>query len=229
MKRLELEAQKRDQLGKKVKKLRKDGLLPANVFGKKIKSQSITINFKDFLKVFKEVGETGLIDLKVGSEALPVLIKDVQRGPVGDEYYHVSFQQVSLTEKTTANIEIEMVGEAPAVEEKLGILIQVLKEIEVEALPQDLPEKLEVNVSGLKAVNDSVTVADITYDKAKVELKVNPEEMVAKIDELAQEEVVEAPVEAAEGEVPAEGETTEGGEAAEGEQAPAEGEEQSQE
>lgn len=216
-----LEVQKRKVLGRKVKKLRRDGLLPANVYGKTVKSLSLEVPVKDFLKVYKEAGETGLIELKVDGETKPVLIHNVQLHPVTGDPLHADFHQVSLTEKTTAVVPIELAGEAPAVEQKIGVLIQTLSEVEVEALPQDFPDRLIVDVSGLNEVNDAVTVGDIKVDAKKVAIKADPAETVAKIDALAKEEEVVAPaaVEGEEGaEAPAEGgEAEEGGEAPEGE------------
>lgn len=212
-----LEVQKRKVLGRKVKKLRRDGLLPANVYGKTVKSVSLEVPVKDFLKVYGEAGETGLIELKVDGETKPVLIHNVQFHPVTGNPLHADFHQVSLTEKTTAVVPIELVGEAPAVEQKIGVLIQTLAEVEVEALPQDFPEHLTVDVSNLNEVNDALTVGDIKVDTKKVEIKADPSETVAKIDALAKEEEVVAPA-AVEGEEGAEAPAEEGEE--EGEKAP---------
>lgn len=214
-----LEVQKRKVLGRKVKKLRRDGLLPANVYGKTVKSLSLEVPVKDFLKVYKEAGETGLIELKVDGETKPVLIHNVQLHPVTGDPLHADFHQVSLTEKTTAVVPIELAGEAPAVEQKIGVLIQTLSEVEVEALPQDFPDHLMIDVSGLNEVNDAVTVGDIKVDAKKVVIKADPAETVAKIDALAkEEEVVPVVAEGEEGvEAPVEGEVEEGGEATTGE------------
>lgn len=202
-------AQPRKILGRKVKKLRREGVLPANLYGKKIKSQALEMNSIDFFKIYKEVGETGLVDLTIGSQVHPVLIHNLQTHSVTSEPLHVDFRQVSLTEKTTATVPIEIRGEAPAVEQKLGILIQPLIEVEVEALPADLPDELVVDVSQLAEVNQVITVADLVYDKKKVEVKAEPTQVVAKINPLEKEEVVAPPPPAeivpAEGEIPVEG------------------------
>lgn len=214
-----LETQKRKIFGRKVKKLRKEGILPANLYGKHLKSQAIDVPLKDFKKVYTEAGETGLIDLEIDGEAHPVLIHNVQLHPVTGDPLHIDFRQVSLTEKTTAMVPIELVGESPAVEQQIGVLMQTLSEIEVEALPQDLPDRLMVDVSGLTEIDDAVTIGDIKVDSQKITLKADPEEIVAKIGPLAkEEEVAPPPAEGegvVEGEIPAEGE--EAGEAAEGE------------
>lgn len=204
MERPKLQAQKRTITGRKVKKLRREGILPANLYGKNVKSCTLEIPLRDFQKIYADVGETGLVDLKTNGETRPVLIHNVQLHPVTDEPLHVDFHQVSLTEKTTATVPIELVGESPAVEQKMGILIQPVSEVEVEALPQDLPEHLTINVSNLAQIGDAVTVADLVVDKKKVEIKASSEEVVAKIDALVKEEEIAPPPPAEGEEVPVE-------------------------
>jgi len=201
MANLKLSAKPRKILGRKVKKIRQEGILPANLYGKKIKSQALELPAAEFLKVFKEAGETSLVDLKIGQKTQPVLIHNLQVHPVTDEPLHVDFHQVSLTEKTTADVPIEVRGDAPAVEQKKGILIQPLAEVEVEALPADLPDHLVVDVSKLEEVGQAITIADLAYDKKKVEIKNDPGEIIIKINPLEKEEVAPPPVEE---EVPAE-------------------------
>lgn len=204
-------AKPRKTLGRKVKKLRKEGFLPANLYGKKIKSQALELPMAEFLKLYEQEGETGLIDLKINSQVHPVLMHNLQVHPVTDEPLHVDFRQVSLTEKITAEVPIEIRGEAPAVEQKKGILIQPLNEVEVEALPQNLPDQIEIDISQLAEVDQAITVADLVYDKEKVKVLVDAGEIVVKINPLEEEEVAAPPAEEAvpEGEAP-EGEAPEG-------------------
>lgn len=204
---IKLTAQKRTLVGKKVKKLRKEGLIPANIFGKKIKSQSLSLDKKEFEKVFEKVGETRIVNLEVEGEkgGRPVMIQNLQRNPVTEEILHADLRQVILTEKVTADIPVEMTGEAPAAEQKLGILIQNISEIEVEALPLDLPEKFVVDVSGLVNVGDEILVESIKIDKSKVELKIDANQVVVKIEPLAKEEVAPPPAEEVVGEEAGEG------------------------
>lgn len=190
-KRPKLIAQKRKIFGKKVKKLRKEGLIPAHIFGKGIKSVHISVDGKSFLPIFEEIGETGLLDLVVGKQKpRTVLISQVQRHPVTDKILHIDFHQVTLTEKVKTEIPIEIVGESPAVEEKKGVLLTVLDEVEVEALPADLPESLPVDISNLAEVNDAVKVGDLKVSK-KVTILANPEEILVKIGPLVTAEMKE--------------------------------------
>lgn len=242
MDRLSLHAEERKILGKKVKTLRKDGQLPGHVFGKGVDGENVLVPQKDFLKTFHLAGETGLIDLKIGAEKVrPVLIREVQYDPVDGSPIHIDFYQVNLTEKVKVPVPIELIGEQP---EKVhlgeAIILQTLNEVEVEALPTDLIEKLEVDISSLKEIDDAITVGQINYDKEKLTIHVAEDEIVAKLapavsaetEKLLEEQAAEQAEAAAEAaaeegaEAPAEGEAVEGAEGtpAEGEAAPAEGE-----
>ena len=190
-KRPKLVAQKRKVFGKKVKKLRKEGLIPAHVYGKGVKSIHISVDGKTFLPVFEEVGETGLVDLVVDKQKpRTVLISQVQRHPVTDQPLHVDLHQVALTEKVKAEIPIEIVGKSPAVEEKKGVLLTILGKVEVEALPADLPENIPVHISNLAEVDNVVKVADLKVGK-KISVLTNPEEILVKIGPLVTAEVEE--------------------------------------
>ena len=220
-KKLGLKAEKRKVLGRKVKSLRQEGVLPANIFGKKVKSLAIQLSNKDLKGAFKQAGETKVIDLQIKGESKvrPVLISNLQVHPLSDDFLHVDFHQVDLKEKVTATVPVEFVGEAPAVKEKIGILLMLLNEIEVEALPTELPDKLTLSLDGLKTLEDQLTVANFKVP-AGVTLLAEKSEIVAKIEPPKTEEE-EAPT--VEGETPEgeKGEAVEGEETAEGEQKPA--------
>jgi large subunit ribosomal protein L25 len=204
MNKIELKAEVRKVTGRKVKNLRKTGILPANVYGKKVKSESLQVNLKEFEKVYKEAGETGLITLKVGTAEKPVLIHNVQLNPVSEAFYHVDFLQVDLKEKVEAGVPVEMIGEAPAEKNGIGTVVQYLNEVKVEALPTDLPEKFEVDTGVLADVDQAIYVKDLKVDRSKVDVLTDENEIVVKVEPPQKEEVV-APPPAAEGEVPAEG------------------------
>lgn len=157
-----LTATSRTVTGRKVKRLRQEKKIPATVYGKGVKSISITLSRDDFEQVYAKAGETGLVELAVGSEKRPVLIHTVQRHPVSDALLHIEFHQVDLKEKVHAKIPIELIGESPAVIQRLGVLLTVLDTIEVEALPADLPEKITVDTSMLTEVNQELNVNDLT-------------------------------------------------------------------
>lgn len=216
-KKFSLEASKRDIFGRKVKRLRKEGLIPANIFGKKIKSEALSVKSKEFSEVFEKAGETQIIYLN----DRPVLVSGLQIDPVTSNYLHIDFRQVDLTEKITANVPVELIGESPAEKQKLGTVVQQLSEIEVEALPTDLPEKIEVDSSTLVEVDQTIYVKDLKIDK-KVIVLTDLESIVVKVEPPTKEEVVEVVPVPAEGEVPASAEAT-AGEPAEGEPTKVEG------
>jgi len=192
-----LKAESRKITGRKIKRLRRQGLIPANVYGKKIKSLCLQLPTKDFRAALAKVGETGILNLVVSQEAKPrpVLIHEVQIQPLTEEILHVDFRQVDLSEKVTVKVPVETVGTAPAVT-KGGVLIQLIHELEVEALPRDLPDKFTVDVSKLEEIGQGISLKEIKLDTAKVKLLAeNLEELVVKIEEPTKEE--EKPTEAA--------------------------------
>lgn len=186
MKREKLAVEKRKILGKKVKKLRREGVLPANVYGKNIKSVSVQVSQKEFDKVFKEAGETGLVDLQLEGKILPVLIHNVQTDYLGNKL-HADFFQVNLKEKVKTMVPIVIIGEPKAVTDKVGLLMQIISEVEVEALPEELPEKIEVNVEPLAQVDEQVTVEDLKIAKG-VTILTDLTQVVVKISELVSKE-----------------------------------------
>lgn len=228
MEQIPLAAEKRTILGRKVKTLRRQGIIPAHVFGHKVKTEHIQVKAHDFKKVFEKAGETGIIALSVGAEKKPVLIRGTQVHPLTDDLLHIDFYQVNLSEKVTVNVPLEIIGEAPAVEKKIGLLLTPITEIEVEALPGDLPENIEVDISNLIDIGYEIKIKDLKIDRSKIEVLVEEELVVAQIGELVTKEMeeLEAEVEAeqaeavaeAAAEAPAEGEVTEGETPAEGEE-----------
>jgi len=187
MKTINLEAKKRDIIGKKVKKLRQEGILPVTVYGKKIKSVSLTVPTKEFLQVYGKAGETGLVELKFDGQSLPTLISNVQINALSRLPLHVEFRAVNLTEKIKANVPVELLGESPAVQNNIGVLLQTINEIEVESLPTDLPEKVGVDVAALAEVGQQVTVGQLKLPPG-VEVLTNTEDVVVKVASAVSEE-----------------------------------------
>jgi large subunit ribosomal protein L25 len=208
MAQLTLKAEKRDILGRKVKKLRRDGILPANLFGKKIKSLAIQVSTSDFKKVFDEAGETNIINLMIEKQTKgkPVLVSNLQEDPTTDAALHVDFHQVDLKEKVTVDVPIEIEGESPAVKEKGAVLIKSMDEIKVEALPNDLPDEFKLEVSKLIEFGDSLLVRDLPVDKKKVAVLANQDEVIAVVQEPKKEEEPEKAVEEEAAEEAVEGE-----------------------
>jgi large subunit ribosomal protein L25 len=213
MKRLELKVEARTVLGKQVKQLRRKGMLPANIYGKELASTAVQLPISDFDAAFKEAGETGLIDVMLDGKRRPVLIKNIHWNHMTHTPLHADFYQVNLKEKVKSMVPLVVIGEPVAVTEKLGILLNSLDEIEVEALPEALPENIEVNVAELAAVGDQITVADLKAPEG-VTVLTDESQVVARIGELAAEEEEPVVDEAAMPEVIGEKEAAEGEEAA---------------
>lgn len=219
MQKLILKADKRTILGSKVKQLRRQGIIPANLFGKTIDSQAIQVNAVDFNRAFKEAGETSLIWVKVEGEdkERPTLVSGIAANPISGDTLHIDFHQVNLKEKVTANVPVEIIGESELVNTNVAVLSQSLNEIEVEALPTDIPESIVFDISSLKEIGDQLKVSDAKVAEG-IEIKTDPEQMVVSLQEPQKEEeplVTEPEVEegATGAEAPAESEANPEGEA----------------
>jgi large subunit ribosomal protein L25 len=191
MDKVKLTVEERTELGKKVKRLRATGIIPANLFGKGIKSQSLQVDRKLFQRTFRQVGETGLVELSVGSSNHPVLVHRVQRDPRSDQITHVDFHEVNLKEKITANVPVVLIGESPAEKSGVGLILQTLNEVEVECLPADIPHNFEVSIDKLEEIGQSIHVKDLKADKEKVEIKNDADEMIVTVQTAEMKEEVE--------------------------------------
>ncbi len=190
MDRIELQAQKRESVGKALNSLRKEGFLPSVVYGHDFATVPIQIKYTDFEKVFKKAGESTLINLKIGAKVEPAVIKDIQRDPITDQITHADFYKVNLLEKIKANVQVVVIGESEAVKSG-GILVKTVNELEVEALPQDLPHELQIDISVLNNFGDEVKIKNILLSD-KVKINANPEDVIALVQEPRKEEIEEA-------------------------------------
>ncbi len=192
MKPLELEAGQRQVLGKKVGFLRRQGITPANVFGHGIPSVALQIKTALLHQTLARAGTTRLITLKVdNTDPRMVLVQGIQRDLVRGQLVHVDFYQVKMTEKLKAEVPLVLVGDAPAVKEKHGMLLQYLDSLHIECLPADLPHRLEIDLSGLKELDQAILAKDVPLPKG-VALLTESEQVVARVERPPVEEVVEA-------------------------------------
>ncbi len=212
---LTLTAEKRD-LTQDVDALRKAGRLPAVFYGPKEKSTPITLSTKDFIKAFRQAGESSVIILKEGGNEHETLVYDVDVHPITGAPRHADFYVIEKGKKVKVHVPLAYEGVSPAVKDLAGILVKVLRELEIEAAPKDLPHELKVDISSLIELSSVITAKDIKIP-AGVTLIANADEIVASIA-VAKEEVEEVkPIdmsaievekkgkEAKEGEVPVEG------------------------
>jgi len=189
--KIELKAEARTILGSGVKALRKSGYIPAVLYGKGQESISLQIPVKDFNKVLKEAGESTLVYVEVGGHSYPTIIHDVALDPAKDTIVHADFYKVSLTEKVKTKVPVEFVGESPAVKDLAGILVKNVNELEVEALPQNLPHEISVDISLLKAFNDQILVKDIKLG-SDVKLLADEDLILVTVKEPKSQEEIDA-------------------------------------
>ena len=175
---MDLLVQTREILGKKIKSLRKQGFIPAELYGHGLENQHLSVSAKEFGKIFKQAGESTLIKLKVkDGKEFNVLIHDIVKNALTDEISNIDFYSVKMDEKIKARVPLEFIGESPAVKEKGGVLIKSMHEIEVESLPADLPHHLTVDVSHLTEIGSSLSVINLEAP-AKVKILVNPKPLL---------------------------------------------------
>lgn len=195
---IELKAERRLKFGKANRSLRAAGLIPAELYGRGIQNLHLVVKEKDFNKIFKEAGETGVIQIEVDGEKHPVLIHEVDRDYLSGAIVHVDFHQIQMNEKIRVHVPVEVVGDSPAVKGLGGVLNRTLSGIEVEAFPADLPQKFTVDISGLTELNQSIYVRDIALPQG-VQVLVSPDTVVLTITTPVKEDVAPAaPVEVGE-------------------------------
>jgi large subunit ribosomal protein L25 len=202
MEEIQLQANKRTVLGKQVNTLRREGLIPAIVYGGEGDPIPIELDAKDAIKILNETSTSTLITLKVGKDDHRVLLRDIQYDVIRRIPIHVDFLRVEMDQAIRTTVPIDFVGEAPGVKDQGGVLVIGLDELEIEALPSDLPDKVIVDLEVLKEIDSMITVADLFLGKG-IEVLTEPEEVVAhlvyqEIEEIEEEEVevvVEAAVE----------------------------------
>ncbi len=209
-----LNAQVRDK-SVKANVVRRHGMIPAQYYGHGVENLTLQMDYQEFRKLFRTAGENTIINLKIeGAGDKKVLVHHVDYNPVTDEFTHVEFINVRMDEEVTTKVPITLEGQAPAVKELAGVLMQNLDELEIRCLPGDLIHEVIVSIESLVDFNSSVHVSDITVPE-KITVVTEPERTVATVTpprEEEPEEVEEPDVEGVEveGEEKAEGEEGEG-------------------
>jgi large subunit ribosomal protein L25 len=206
--------------GKKVRTLRRQGITPAHLYGRGTESLALQVATSQVVHLLRTSGRNAIIDLKINGEgdARPVVLRGVQRNPVTDELVHVDFFQISLTEKLRADVPIHFVGEAPAVQVYSGVLLHSIEHITIEALPREIPEFIEADISGLEELESALFVRDLPIP-SNVEVLTDRDTMVVKVgtprlaaaEEEAEAAAAAAAAEGEEGAAPAEGAPAEEG------------------
>ena len=210
---IDLSAQPRTVTGKKVSQLRRSGIIPAVVYGHHRSATNIQVDERALHQTLMRAGMNRLINIQLGAEGVMALVRDIQREPISQRVVHVDFLAVDLTQTIRAEVPVHFVGEPAAVKSGLGILVTLVQTLEIEALPADLIDRIEVDVTGLKNFNDALHVRDLNLGD-KVVVIADPDEMLARISapEEQPEEAVEGEVTSAEPEVILKGKIEEEGE-----------------
>lgn len=196
-----LQAQRRMLLGKKVKRLRREGKLPAILYGPELEEPiPLVLDYTEVYKTIRHLGPSALIELEVEGQTYTTIIRERQRDVITGRLLHVDFQAVSLTEAVESEVQIVLTGEAPA--QKLGAtIVQELETLDVEALPENLPESIPVDISVLEKPGDIITVGDLVLPPGVRVLNPPDEVVVAAVGPEEEEEVEGEMVEGAEPEV----------------------------
>lgn len=190
---LELNTQIRDISGKKLKTLREKGFIPAVIYGPGHKPISLQINYKEFEKIFNEAGESTIIKLKIEGEKSDknVLIHEIAKDPISGKFIHVDFYHVRMDKPIKAEVSLVFEGEAPAVKVLEGVLVKNVTEIEIEALPKDLPHEIKVDISVLDSFDKHIRAKDLILPPG-VKVFIDSEEAIVSVMPPRAEEEVKA-------------------------------------
>jgi large subunit ribosomal protein L25 len=195
MSEIVLNAKVRETKGKRVKVLRQDGRIPAVVYGAGITATPVELDALETTRILEGVGASTLIELNVGKEKYQVLVREIQRDKIRLDILHIDFLNLAMDVVTRTVVPVELIGESPAAKNLGGLLVSGLSEIEVEALPSDLPDRITADVSMIENMDDVITVSDLAFAES-VEVLTSPDEVIASVvyqeeEELEEEEVLE--------------------------------------
>jgi large subunit ribosomal protein L25 len=196
MEQIVIKAKKRSATGRKVRALRRAGELPAIIYGHNMEPINISMNTHDASMMLNHTTASSVVVIDLEGKEYPALVRERQRNPVKNVFLHVDFQAVSMTEKIRANVSVQLTGDSPAVKDFEAVLVTGYNELEVEAFPQDLPERIVVDVSSIAKIGDGIYIRDIVVSD-KVEILDDPSEMLVlatapRAEEVEEEVVVEA-------------------------------------
>ncbi len=206
---LKLTVSPRTVFGKNLNKIRRENLIPANVYGPKFASQSVSVPLKDFLAVYKIARETGVVYLTLGKEEIPALIRQIHRHPVKDLLLHVDFRKIDLTQKIETEVPVKIIGTSVAQTQKGGVILNLSQTLKIEALPAKIPSSIEVDISKITELGQEIKVADLS-SSSDYEVKEAPDKVIVSVVEHKEESVTPETTAAAPEvitEKPAEGET----------------------
>lgn len=187
--KISLNVSPRKVFGKKLNQIRKEGILPANIFGTDFKSVSISVPMKDFIKTYRAARGTSVIYLTLEKEEIPVLIKKVQRHPIHNLVLHVDFRKIDLKQKIETEVPVKVVGVSIAVTQKGGVLLTQTNKLLVNALPQDIPTEISIEISKIIEIGQEIKVADLPKSST-YEIKTDPTRVIVSVIAHKEESIV---------------------------------------
>jgi len=201
MDQIELAATTRDVLGKKVRFLRREGITPANLYGHNVKSTALQIDTIELKHTLSKAGKSSLVALKVddGKKPKMVIVREIQREPLTGDLLHVDLYQVKMAEKIKLEVPLVFIGEAPAIKDRGGILVQNMDFVEVECLPANMPHNIEVDLSVLREIDQAIHVRELKLAEG-VTILTDPEQSIVQIARSKVEVEIAEAVAAAEAE-----------------------------
>ena len=179
----------REITGKQTRSLRKDGIVPANIYGKEFTSQTISLDKKEFIDTFKAAGETNVVYVKVDGKEIPTLFSEIQIHPTNQSVLHVDLKKIDLKKKVETQVPFVISGLSEAVEKKHGILLTQMTEVTIEALPSDIPNNIDVDISNMSEIGDVIRISDLPKS-ASYEIKEELERIIVSVTEHKEEELV---------------------------------------
>lgn len=194
MEEIVVQADRRKLIGKQVKALRREGKLPAVMYGKHVETTPIVIDLREAGRTLSGLSPSALIQIQLDGDEFYALVREKQRDVLLGTLTHVDFQAVSLTEKVRAEVAIDLVGDSPAIREIGGLLVTNVEQLDVEALPRDLPERIEVDVSNLQTIGDAIYVRDLSLPES-VTVFAEPDDVIVVVTLPAEEPEPEEEVE----------------------------------
>ena len=194
MEQIVVQAARRDVIGKQVKALRRAGKLPAIMYGKQVATIPIMLDQREASKILEGLSPSALIQIQLDGDEFFALVREKQRDVILGTVTHVDFQTVSLREKVRSQVAIRLVGEAPATEELGGLLVTNVEQLDMEALPRELPDHIDVDVTRLENIGDAIYVRDLILPEG-VTLFAEPDDVIVVVTLLAEEPELEAEVE----------------------------------
>jgi large subunit ribosomal protein L25 len=190
MEKTVLKAERRSMTGKKASVLRREGKLPAVIYGHKLESMPIVLDMREANRILGGMTSSSLVTIDLEGKEYPALVRERQRDYIKGEYLHIDFQGILMTERLRVNVPVEIVGTSQAVKLLTGVLVTNMHELEVECFPQYLPENISIDISNLNEIGDSFLVSDLQLGE-NIEVLADPEEVIVTITTLTPEEVEE--------------------------------------